>query len=114
MRLQFASYRLPGRGGHAETLSPQRDHVIDFLAELGTRKHCRHNETMFSGPNMVDYCIMSVFVVAIQYSIYTPRPNYCLYLFLITEALAELQYNKFTHAQLCSLVTIHMCTDENE
>ena len=63
--------------------------VIDFLAELGTRKHCRHNETMSSGPNMVDYCIMSVFVVAIQYSIYTPT-NYCLYLFLNTEALAEL------------------------
>ena len=40
--------------------------ILAMLSELGKRQHCCDNVTIFSGQKMVDYFIMSIFVVAMS------------------------------------------------
>ena len=49
-----------------ETLSPREifTRIYCYFPELGTRQHCRDNVTMSSGQKIVDYCIMSMLIVA--------------------------------------------------
>ena len=42
--------------------------TVYYKAELGTQQHCRDNVTMFSGQKIVDYDIMTIFVVAYLYT----------------------------------------------
>ena len=41
--------------------------IIFYIAELGTRQHCRDNVTMFSSHKSVGYCFITIFVVAKLY-----------------------------------------------
>ena len=49
-----------GGGRHHPSKTEKVSSSLDQWPELGTLQHCRDNVTMFSGYNVVSYCILAI------------------------------------------------------